>query len=91
MSDSCCAGTKTLPVPWCQDIYCLNLLLSGGIMCFTCPVFDKEESGYKEKCESLEKEGKWTLVSNEKAEYYGDKIPKGRGYKTCRMLVYKKL
>ena len=70
----------------------MNLFLSGGIMCFTCPVFDKEESGYKEKCESLEKEGKWTLVSNKEAEYYGDKAPKGRAYKTCRMLtVYKKL
>ena len=30
-------------------------------MCFTCPVFDREEDGYKAKCESLEKEGKWTL------------------------------
>ena len=26
-------------------------------MCFTCPVFDREEDGYKAKCESLEKEG----------------------------------
>ena len=61
-------------------------------MCFTCPVFNKEESGYKGKCESLEKEGKWTLVSNKEAEYYGDKAPKGRAYKTCPMLtVYKKL
>ena len=48
----------------------MNLFLSGGIMCFTCPVFNKEESGYKGKCESLEKEGKWTLVSNKEAEYY---------------------
>ncbi|KAM7437544.1 Methyltransferase domain [Porites harrisoni] len=63
----------------------------GGIMCFTCPVFDREEDGYKAKCESLKEEGKWTLHTNKEADYYGDKPPRGRGYKTCRLLVYKKV
>ena len=60
-------------------------------MCFTCPVFDREEDGYKAKCESLKEEGKWTLHTNKEADYYGDKLPRGRGYKTCRLLVYKKV
>lgn len=62
---------------------------SGGIICFTCPVFDNEEDGYKEKCASLEKNGKWKLISNTEADYYGDKSPYGLDYKTTRMLVYR--
>ena len=79
-------------------VYSLNfnciaffLFVTGGIMCFTCPVFEREEDGYKAKCESLKEEGKWTLHTNKEADYYGDKPPRGRGYKTCRLLVYKKV
>ena len=67
----------------------INLYLLGGFICFTCPVFNREENGYKEKCSSLEENKKWKLISNLEADYYGDKIPCGRGYKSCRMLVYK--
>ena len=36
-------------------------------MCFTCPVFERDEDGYKAKCESLKEEGKWTLHTNKEA------------------------
>ena len=45
----------------------VSVMKPGGILCFSIrtDLYDNDESGYKQKCDSLDKEGKWKLISSE--------------------------
>ncbi|KAJ7372747.1 Methyltransferase domain [Desmophyllum pertusum] len=49
----------------------------GGIICFNCRCdgYESEEYGYKAKCENLEKQKRWKLISSLDGNYYGANYP----------------
>ena len=51
----------------------VSVMKPGGILCFSIrtDLYDNDESGYKQKCDSLDKEGKWKLISSEKKILFG--------------------
>ena len=51
----------------------VSVIKQGGIICFSIrtDLYDNDNSGYKQKCDYLEKEGKWKLISSETDTLFG--------------------
>ena len=63
--------------------------LSGGLFIFSIRVdsFDPMGLGFSEKCQELEKNGKWSLVLKEKRELHA--TPNEERLRYCYLITYK--
>ena len=69
----------------------VQILFTGGIICFTCrsDAYESEEYSYKDKFESLEIQERWESISKSDSDYYGDQTHPERRSLRARMLVYR--
>lgn len=65
------------------------ILITGGLFIFSIRVnsYDPAGIGYSDKCEELEKSGKWSLVLKEKRELHA--TPNEEQYRDCYVITYK--
>ncbi|XP_078354678.1 methyltransferase-like protein 27 [Oculina patagonica] len=68
---------------------CARFVKPGGLFIFSIRVdsYDPEGLGYSDKCEELEKTGKWSLVQKEKRELHA--TPQEERYRYCYLITYK--
>jgi len=68
---------------------CARFVKPGGLFIFSIRVdsYDPAGLGYSNKCEELEKTGKWSLVLKEKRELHA--TPNEEKYRDCYLITYK--
>ena len=71
----------------------VNFSVAGAIICFTCrhDAYVSVEYGYQAKFNELEKDKKWTLISNTETDNYRHSRADEFSHSKARVLVYRVL